>query len=235
MRSVQAGGKPDEIVEEFANRFGVVMNRGWGSSEILTSTLVYASDRASYGSSDGREQPGTEIRMLDLESGEQMDEYGEGEPLVRGPALFQGYLGREDLTRDAVTPDGFYRTRDIALRTTEGIHLLGRTADTIRRGGLSIFPGEIELMLREHDAVLDAVLVGVPHPRLGETAAAVVVLVNGFDWTIEEMTTYLKGAGLTTSYMPEHLVVVDSIPRNANSKVDRKCLRELAAAASGGA
>jgi acyl-CoA synthetase (AMP-forming)/AMP-acid ligase II len=228
MRSVQAGGKPDDIVEEFGGRFGVVMNRAWGSSEILSSTMVYADDRESYGVSDGREQPGTEIIMVDAETGEPMDPYGTGEPLVRGPALFQGYLGRADLTAAVVTADGYYRTRDIVLRNEHGVHLLGRTADTIRRGGLSIFPAEIESMLRDHDDIVEAVLVSVPDERLGERAAAIVVLRPGRTWTTEAMTAYLKQRGLTVSYMPEHLVLVNEIPKNANSKIDRQLLRQVA-------
>jgi fatty-acyl-CoA synthase len=95
----------------------------------------------------------------------------------------------------------------------------------IFRGGANIYPREIEEVLYQHPKVLEAAVVGVPDPRLGERACACIVPKSGQSFSFEEMTTFLRDK-IATYKLPEHLQIVDSLPRTPTGKVQKGPLRE---------
>jgi non-ribosomal peptide synthetase component E (peptide arylation enzyme) len=172
---------------------------------------------------DGVPFPGLEYRVVDVATGQPVA-YGQpGEYQVRGPNLFMGYNREPELTAQAVTPDGFYRSGDLLVESGDGyVTWSGRTKDIIRRGGLQIDPLEMENILAAHPRIHEVVVVGEPDPRLGERA--VVIAVAGpevTNLTLEELCTRLLENGIPKQNLPEKLVVTTSIPRTELGKFHR--------------
>jgi non-ribosomal peptide synthetase component E (peptide arylation enzyme) len=134
-----------------------------------------------------------------------------------------GYAGNPEATAQAVTPDGFYRSGDLMVRSPAGyVSWNGRTKDIIRRGGLQIDPIEMENMLVEHPRISTVVVVGEPHPRLGERAVVVAVPQDrGAPPTLEELCAHLQQLGLPKQNLPERLILTDDIPRTELGKFHR--------------
>lgn len=195
----------------------------------MTETLITLSARA-----DGDRRPGyvgtplsgVETRLV-AEDGTPVPPDGEtpGELHVRAPLLFKGYLNRPEATAKSFTPDGWFRTGDIATIGPDGWHrIVGRAStDLIKSGGYRIGAGEIENALLAHPAVREAAVVGTPHDDLGEQVTAYVVAddVAGtqlIDFVAERLSVHKR---------PRVVHLVDSLPRNAMGKVVKTRLGEL--------
>ena len=198
----------------------------YGMTETLMNTSARIGDeRPGY---VGRPLPGVELRIRD-ESGrliEPADDETFGELELRGPNLFLGYLNRPDATAEAV-PDGWLRTGDLATRTADGIlRLVGRrSTDLIKSAGYRIGAGEIEGALLEHPAVAEAAVTGQPDPDLGERIVAWVVLREGARASAAELSGHV-GELLASHKRPREVRFVDSLPRNAMGKVQKRRLTE---------
>ena len=149
-----------------------------------------------------------------------------GEILLRGPSVMARYLDDPEQTAEAFH-EGWLRTGDIARFDDEGfVYLLDRKKDLIIRGGNNVVPAEIENALLQHPAVLEAAVVGKPHPTLGEDIRAFVVLRPGHQATAEQLRQHL--AGLVADYkVARDIVFSGDLPRNAAGKVLKRQLREI--------
>ena len=146
--------------------------------------------------------------------------------------MMTGYRGRPDLTAAAEwhSPDGkrFIRTGDIGRFDADGfLTLLDRKKDMIISGGFNVYPSDLEARLREHAAVADVAVVGVPSERWGETPVAFVVRRPGIDIDAEALRSWLN-ASLGKTQRVAELVYVDEFPRNALGKVLKRELRDTA-------
>ncbi|HEX6500183.1 MAG TPA: acyl-CoA synthetase [Micromonosporaceae bacterium] len=194
----------------------------------MTETLITVATRA-----DGERRPGmvgtpiagVETRLVDDE-GRPVPDDGEtmGELLVRGTTLYSGYLNRPDADAASLTSDGWFRTGDIATIGPDGWHrIVGRAStDLIKSGGYRIGAGEVEAALLTHPAVLEAAVVGTPHPDLGEQVTAYVV---GDGATEQELIDHVVQQ-LAAHKRPRRVHLVDALPRNALGKVQKSRLRE---------
>jgi malonyl-CoA/methylmalonyl-CoA synthetase len=195
----------------------------------LTETMIVASVRA-----DGDRRPGyvglpldgVEVQLVD-ESGavlDTRDDETSGEVHVRGASLFDGYLNREDATEAAMT-GGWFRTGDLAVRAADGyLRLIGRIAtDLIKSGGYKIGAGEIEAALLEHPAVAEAAVAGVADDDLGERVVAWVVPADGEQPSASELIE-LVASQLAPHKRPREVRFVESLPRNALGKVQKRLL-----------
>ena len=118
-----------------------------------------------------------------------------GEIECFGPSVMLGYYENPDANKRAFTADGFFRTGDLGVFDASGLlRIAGRTKEMIIRGGANIYPREIEEVLFEHPKVADCAIVGIPHPRLGETAVACVVLRPGQELAFDDMIAFLEHA-----------------------------------------
>jgi malonyl-CoA/methylmalonyl-CoA synthetase len=200
----------------------------------MSETLMIASTRV-----DGERRPGSVGTPLDgVEVSVRDDDGSEitpgaesiGEVHVRGQNVMLGYLNRPDATAEAFTADGFFRTGDLAVRSSDGlITIVGRRAtDLIKSGGFKIGAGEIESALLEHPAVAEAAVRGLPDPDLGERVCAWIVLRPGATATAGELTNHVAQA-LTPHKRPRSVVMVDALPRNAIGKVLKRELEEAPA------
>lgn len=167
-----------------------------------------------------------EVRVTDAD-GAAVAIGGEGELLVRGPAMMVGYTNAES-TRAALTEDGFFRTGDLGRVDGDGnVIITGRKKDLIIRGGENISAKEIEDALHAHERIQEAAVVSMPHPRLGEGVAAYVRLADPDQpLTVEAVAAHIHAMGLARQKAPEHIEMVDDFPRTASGKIRKDLLRE---------
>ena len=147
-----------------------------------------------------------------------------GEICVRGPNVMRGYYRLPEETARALR-NGWLHTGDVGrLDADNFLYVVERKKDLIIKGGENISPREIEEALYEHPAVTEVVIVGVPDPRYGENIVAVVALKPGKTATEAELIAHASHY-VTKFKLPKRIVFKDTLPKNANGKIDRKVLR----------
>jgi malonyl-CoA/methylmalonyl-CoA synthetase len=201
---------PAQVLEEFRARFGHTILERYGMSETLMNIgNPYVGERRP--GSIGLPLPGVSVRLIDSEI------------YLRGPNVFSGYWRREDATRDAFV-DGWFRTGDLAVRSSDGYYTLcGRKSDLIISGGFNIYPREIEEFLQEQAEVSEAAVVGVPDPARGEVPVAYVVLKTAI--APAELEARCR-ARLASFKVPRAIHSVDRLPRNAMGKIQKHLLSQ---------
>ncbi|WP_437576058.1 AMP-binding protein [Sorangium sp. So ce887] len=244
---------PVTLAERWRDLTGTIPLERFGMTEIgvgMSNPLDPGGRRAGW---VGSPLPTVEARITDDAgnasewapdevSGEAVAQRGgaavaRGELWIRGPSVFKGYLGREDATA-AAFQDGWFRTGDVAERSGDGcFRLLGRTSvDILKSGGYKLSALEIEEALREHGAIAEVAVIGVPDEAWGERVVAVVVAAPGREaecatgplraWAKERLAPYK---------VPRESIVVPSLPRNAMGKVVKpEIAKAIAAGMSGG-
>ncbi|MQA83568.1 MAG: AMP-binding protein [Streptosporangiales bacterium] len=216
---------PRALPAEASARLGCQVCPAWGMTEygIGISWAPSLGERALV--TDGRPVPGCEVRIVGSDEGPA--EPGQpGDLEIRGAGLFLGYFEQPEATAAAFS-DGWFRTGDTALVDSDGlVHLQGRTKDIIIRGGENIPVVDVESLLFAHPDIVDAAVIGVPDPRLGERACAVVVPAGGARLDLAGVTGYLLDNGLSKHFLPERLEVVEQIPKTASGKIRKVELRE---------
>jgi len=165
----------------------------------------------------GTPLPTVEVQLVD-ETGEPATPGTPGEIEVRGPSVFKEYWNRPEATRDAFR-DGWFRTGDTAVVENGTYRILGRTnIDIIKTGGHKVSALEIEEALREHPAIVECAVVGVPDQEWGERVAAAVVLNDGNTLDLPSLRAWAREL-LAAHKLPSRLLVLDMLPRNAMGKV----------------
>src|SRR5262249_17086499 len=150
-----------------------------------------------------------------------------GEVVLRGPKVFKGYWRDPDATARAFE-GGWFHTGDIGIRDEDGyLFIVDRVKDMILSGGENIAGSEVERVLYEHDAVLEAAVVGRPDARWGEVPIAYVVLRDGTTATADELVAHCGGQ-LAKFKVPKDVLFLDALPRNPSGKVLKRELREQA-------
>ncbi|MEV6081964.1 acyl-CoA synthetase [Streptomyces parvulus] len=199
----------------------------YGMTETLMNTSVRADGEPRAGTV-GVPLPGVELRLVEEDGTPVGERDGEsvGEIQVRGPNLFTEYLNRPDATAAAFTPDGFFRTGDMAVRDPDGyVRIVGRKAtDLIKSGGYKIGAGEIENALLEHPQVREAAVTGEPDPDLGERIVAWIVPADpGAPPALEALAGHVA-ARLAPHKRPRAVRYLDALPRNDMGKIMKRAL-----------
>jgi acyl-CoA synthetase (AMP-forming)/AMP-acid ligase II len=204
--------------------------RAYGSTECITATLGH-SDRkdARFGAeTDGQIVYPVEMRIVDATTSAELPEGEEGEIYLRAPGLFVGYLDPSDNLGN-FEPDGFFKMGDLG-RRVEGDYLVitGRSKDIIIRSGENISPKEVEDALYGHPAVAEVAIVAMPSAQTGEMGCAFIIPRAGQTIALPDVVRFLDQAGLARQKFPEHLVLVDDLPRVPSGKVRKDVLRQQA-------
>jgi len=220
-----------DLIREAAAKYpDCLFFRAYGSTEMPTTTLgIRDRAHADLGAeTDGEVVPPTEVKIVDASSGADIADGEEGEILVRGPEQLVGYVHPED-NDGAFDADGYFRMGDLG-RRVHGRYLVitGRKKDIIIRSGENLSPKEVEDVLATHEAVADVAIVAMPSRETGEKGCAFVVLRPGQMIDLAEIRRFLERAGLARQKFPEHLVVVDELPRVPSGKVSKDVLRARA-------
>jgi len=176
----------------------------------------------------GRALPGVQVKIVDPATLQELPRGAQGELWTRGYHVMKGYYKNEAATRDAITPDGWLRSGDLASMDAAGyVVITGRIKDMIIRAGENIYPKEIEEFLRSHPAVSDVAVYGVPDPRYGEEVAAAVKLRPGARVTPEELMEFCR-RNISRYKVPKYVQFVDAFPLTASGKIQKFVLRERA-------
>ncbi|WP_281018354.1 MULTISPECIES: AMP-binding protein [unclassified Minwuia] len=198
----------------------------WGMTENGIVTATYPGDpEEKVFETDGRAIPHQAVRVVD-DAGLLVPPGTEGRLQSRGPTMFVGYFNRPEAY--LVDQDLWFETGDNARMDTEGyIRITGRSRDIIIRGGENVPVVEVENLLYRHPDIVDAAVIGLPDPRLGERGCAVVTLVAGASLVLADLVDWLQGHKLARNYLPERLEVIDAFPRTPSGKIQKFRLREM--------
>jgi non-ribosomal peptide synthetase component E (peptide arylation enzyme) len=202
----------------------------WGMTETQAGLYTRPDDPLEVAAlTAGRPSPGTEVRIVGPD-GAMLPPGAEGELQVRGSLLFPGYFDNQAANLNAFTADGWFRSGDLASRDAEGnVRITGRSKDIINRGGVKYNPRDIEDLLDAHPELLQAAIVPVPDPVLGERACCVIVPRGARVPVLEELCAYLAERGVARYRLPERLEVVAEMPLTPTRKIIKSRLLELLA------
>ena len=214
---------PVGLLNSFKRRTGRDIWEGYGLSEgAPVSFNTYL--KGSVGGSIGVPIPGTDVRIVDTETGEKEVEIGEpGELVVKGPQVMKGYWQMPEETANALR-GGWLHTGDIARMDEDGyLYIVDRKKDMINTSGFKVYPREVEEVLYQHEEVVEAVAVGVPDEYRGETVKAFVVRKQGSEVTEEELISYCQ-ENLAPYKVPKMVEFRDELPKSAVGKLLRRIL-----------
>lgn len=177
----------------------------------------------------GQIMPHLEAKLVDETTGEVVPVGEQGEIMIRGYSVMQGYWAHPEKTAETIDEDGWIRTGDLGTFDEDGyLSVTGRLKDMLIRGGENIYPREIEEFLFTHPAVLDAQVIGVPDDKYGEEIMAWIILREGVeDLTTEEIVEFGHGR-ISRQKLPRYVHIVDSYPMTVSGKVRKVELREMA-------
>jgi acyl-CoA synthetase (AMP-forming)/AMP-acid ligase II len=245
LKHVTIGGSacPPAMMEAFEKQYGVLVRHAWGMTEMSplgTTALppggLSPEEEWPYRVSQGRFPASVEARLIGPDGGEMpWDGESAGELEVRGPWIAGAYYGGagNDPIRpeDKFSPDGWLRTGDVGVITSDGfLTLTDRAKDVIKSGGEWISSVELENHLMAHDAVAEAAVVAVPDDKWGERPLATVVLKeDAGDVGYEELRAFLAER-VARWQVPERWAVIPAVPKTSVGKFDKKVLRARYAA-----
>lgn len=231
LRFILTGGTkiPAKMVQDLRAILKCDVGAQWGMSEICAGTFTRPGEEASLAwETVGRAAPVGEVKILDdaqkpLPTGEI------GEIAFKGDSLFIEYYKNPLATEHSFTKDGYFLTGDQGWLDEKGyLHFVGRTKDTINRGGLKYHASEIEEALQMHPKINQVAIVSVPDPRLGERGCAFVSLRDDEQIDLEEIKEYLLEKGFAKYKLPEHLVIKDKLPTTPSGKISKGMVRKEA-------
>jgi len=222
---------PVEVIEQFEQMTGGTLNEGYGLSEASPVTHTTPSLSRRKPGSIGIPLPDTEIKIVDLELGTTEVAVGtDGELCIAGPQVMKGYWNRPDETAIALRSDAagkvWLYTGDVARMDEDGYsYIVQRKKDMIIVSGFNVYPSEVESVLFAHPAVMEAVVIGIPHAYYGEVVKAFVVCKPGSRVTAEELRAHCA-ANLAEFKRPAEIEFRESLPKTAVGKILRRALRE---------
>ncbi|HEU0060301.1 MAG TPA: long-chain fatty acid--CoA ligase [Hyphomicrobiaceae bacterium] len=204
---------------------GVRVCNGMGMTETGPTVFLMNPERAAEKiGSVGKPQLLSEVRLIDA-SGRDVEDGERGEILFRGPNITPGYYNDPEATAAAITPDGWLRSGDIARRDSEGYYyIVDRIKDMFISGGENVYPAEVEGVLCNHPAVLEAAVIGVADARWGEVGHAAVRLREAQTLEAAELTAFARRQ-LAAYKVPKYVTVLEDFPRTAAGKVQKHLLR----------
>jgi len=217
-----------DLIRQANERFpSCLFFRAYGSTEMTTATLgIRDASQATFGAeTDGEIVYPTEIKLVDPAGDDPVPDGEEGEILVRGPEGFVGYLHPSD-NHGNFDADGFFRMGDLGRRVHEDyLVITGRKKDIIIRSGENISPKEVEDALYLHPAIAEVAIVAMPSAVTGEKGCAFIIPRAGQNIDMAGIRRFLDEAGLARQKFPEHIVLVDDLPRVPSGKVKKDILR----------
>ncbi|MED8099578.1 medium-chain fatty-acid--CoA ligase [Escherichia coli] len=218
---------PKKVARECQQR-GIKLLSVYGSTESSPHAVVNLDDPLSrFMHTDGYAAAGVEIKVVD-DARKTLPPGCEGEEASRGPNVFMGYFDEPELTARALDEEGWYYSGDLCRMDEAGyIKITGRKKDIIVRGGENISSREVEDILLQHPKIHDACVVAMPDERLGERSCAYVVLkAPHHSLSLEDVVTFFSRKRVAKYKYPEHIVVIEKLPRTASGKIQKFLLRK---------
>ncbi|MBT5891762.1 MAG: acyl--CoA ligase [Chromatiales bacterium] len=220
-----AAAMPQALKEVLVDYFGEgLLHETYGSTEASVVSNLRPADQLRKQQCVGQPFPYTQVKLLNTD-GEECAPEEVGELFTLSPCLFNGYWQRDEATAEAFR-DGWVTVGDMAKKDDEGhLYIVDRKKDMVISGGYNIFPREIEEWLFKHPDIADIAVVGVPDEKWGESLRAFVVGKEGASVDAKSVAEFCDGQ-LSGFKIPKDIVMIDSLPRNANGKVLKTELRK---------
>lgn len=235
LRRVIVGGAamPVPLLEAWQAR-GVQIVQGYGLTEAAPNVLCLPPDKARQKNGwAGKPYLYVEVALRPSGGGPFLEGPGQGEICVRGPNVFAGYLEDAQATSRVLDGEGWLRTGDLAERDEDGFYrIMGRSVEMFVSGGENVYPAEVENVLSGYEGVVEAAVLGVPHPRWGETGLAFVV-PRAPALSADELERHCRRL-LAAYKVPRLYVFVEELPRMSTGKLDRASLKARALLAARG-
>jgi long-chain acyl-CoA synthetase len=220
LRLCVSGGAPlpREQREEFSRATGAEILESYGLSETSPAATLNQPQGARRVGSVGQPIAGVEIKIV-AEDGEEVPTGATGQIAIRGHNVMKGYWRRDRATDEAITADGWFLTGDLGRLDEDGfLFVIGRLKDVIIRGGLNVYPREIEEVMHRHPDVVEAAVIGVPNAQLGEEVAAAVVFRAGAVAGPEELRAWVRERVAPYKY-PRQVWSVGELPKGPTGKI----------------
>jgi fatty-acyl-CoA synthase len=222
--SLSGSALPGELALEWMNRFGDSVYNHYGSTEVAYATIATPRDLRDAPGTAGRPPRGTTVRIVD-ESGAEVPQGGVGRIFVGNEMSFEGYTGGGG--KEVI--DGLLSSGDVGHIDADGrLFIDGRDDEMIVSGGENVFPREVEDLLADHEAVVEAAVIGVEDAEYGQRLKAFVVVRDGGELSEDELKAHVK-ANLAGYKTPREVEFLDELPRNATGKVLKRDLQARAA------
>lgn len=223
---------PEEVMRQVVNDMGAEeITIAYGqteSSPVITQTRTDDPIELRV-STVGRKLPDVEVKILDLETGEEVEPGEQGDLCTRGYLVMKGYYKMPDKTEEVIDEDGWLHTGDLAVMDENGyVKITGRAKDMIVRGGENIYPREIEEFLYTHPEVSDVQVYGVPDERYGEQVAAAIIKKEGSSLTEDDIEEFCR-ENIARYKVPKYVDFVEEYPMTASGKIQKYKLTEAAA------
>ncbi|MGT5356437.1 medium-chain fatty-acid--CoA ligase [Escherichia coli] len=218
---------PKKVARECQQR-GIKLLSVYGSTESSPHAVVNLDDPLSrFMHTDGYAAAGVEIKVVD-DARKTLPPGCDGEEASRGPNVFMGYFDEPELTARALDEEGWYYSGDLCRMDEAGyIKITGRKKDIIVRGGENISSREVEDILLQHPKIHDACVVAMSDERLGERSCAYVVLkAPHHSLSLEEVVAFFSRKRVAKYKYPEHIVVIEKLPRTTSGKIQKFLLRK---------
>lgn len=228
--SISYGGAPSapELARKIFEVFGALPGNGWGMTETTATVTGHgAEDYLNRPTSCGPPVAAADLKVMTEDASRELPIGEVGELWARGPMVVKGYWNRPEATAETFV-DGWVRTGDLAKLDDEGFcYIVDRAKDMIIRGGENIYSSEVENVLYDHPAVMDAALIGLEHKMLGEEPAAIVHLAPGKTATEAEIQQWVRERQASFKVPVKVVFYPETLPRNANGKILKKDLKSL--------
>jgi acyl-CoA synthetase (AMP-forming)/AMP-acid ligase II len=233
VRLVFSGAAPlgEDIARELSRKLGCPVVQGYGMTEASPVTHLSPTHNAPMKpGSAGRVVPNTEVKIIEVGTGQEVAQGKEGELLIRGPQIMKGYLNHPEETAACLDREGWYHTGDVGYVDGDGyFFIVDRTKELIKFKGLQVAPAELEALLVTHPAVLDAAVVRKADEEAGEVPKAYVVLKPD---EASRATSAEAIMGWVAQRVAPHkrirqLEFIDQIPKSASGKILRRMLMDM--------
>ena len=229
LRSVSSGGAvvPAQLVRRVGSEIGASVTIVFGMTECsgFVSQTLLEDTPEDIAETIGPPLPGVETRVVDPNTGEDVQRGDVGELLVRGYNVMAGYHDEPDATAAAFAPDRWFRTGDLVTADDRGyLRIMGRLKDLVITGAENVYPAEVEAVLTEHPCVGIVAVIGLPDERWGECVTAVIRPAPGAEVDPAALAQY-TGERLARYKVPRRWIVVDDLPLTASGKVQKHALR----------
>ena len=239
VRLVFSGAAPlgEDIARELGTKLGCPVVQGYGMTEASPVTHLSPTRNAPFKpGASGRIVPNTEVRLIDVATGEPVGRGKEGELWIRGPQIMKGYLNQPAATADSIDREGWYHTGDVGhVDEDDFFFIVDRTKELIKYKGMQVAPAELEALLLTHPAILDCAVIRKDDDEAGEVPKAYVVLKP--DETAKAVTAETIMKFVAERVAPHkrirHLEFIDQIPKSASGKILRRVLVDREKAAAG--
>jgi len=227
LRVCASGGAslPLKVLEDFENRFNVPILEGYGMSEGSPIVTFNRTDIERKPGSVGKEVWGVSVKIVDDE-GNEVPQGERGELIYKGHNVTKGYYKKPEANAKTLK-NGWLHSGDVAIKDEDGYYfIVDRTKDMIIRGGLNVYPREVEETMIKHPDVSLVAVIGIPDDKMGEEIKAYVVLNDDAQVTSDELKEWTK-SNLAAYKYPRLVEIIDALPMSATGKILKKELRKL--------